>query len=130
MLPPIILRSDDAHGPKIFVQIYIYIYILGSCAASSPVYTLFCCCCFWLGQQSSNMRRHLLLAISFTVFCQQTRRLQRPPPLSPPLSLSGLQCSSLSCSRETRPANVERELHIKCNLQNVFFNVCAIAKFN
>lgn len=30
----------------------------------------------------------------------------------------------LLLSRETRPANVERELHIKCNLQNVFFNVC------
>lgn len=84
MLPPFILRSGDAHGPKIFMQIYIYIYILGSCAAFPPVYTLFCCCCFWLGQQSSNMRRHLLLAISFTVFCQQTRRLQRPPPLSAP----------------------------------------------
>lgn len=27
MLPPFIVRSGDAHGPKIFMQIYIYIYI-------------------------------------------------------------------------------------------------------
>lgn len=83
-------RPKNIHA-NLYIRIYKYIYWV------LLLLTLLYCCCFWLGQQSSNMRRHLLLAISFTVFCQQTRRLQRPLlSQSPSLSLSEA-CTAAPC---------------------------------
>lgn len=68
------------------------------------------------------MRRHLLLAISCTVFCQQTRRLQFLPPHSALLS-AGFTLLALALSRDEAGKCRTRTAHkmqfTKCFLQRL-----------